>query len=225
VQGVPQRETTGALEHRIQRLAVDQLHHQIGGAAFPVELAFAVVVHLGDPGGIEHRGGACLGAEPLDELGVLGELPLEYLDRHAAAQPAVHRLPDLAHAAGGDEALQAIPARQRHTNSRAHGPPCNAASITARPIGAASEPPVADRRSAPSSTSTATATLGVCAGAKAMYHACGGVLRGSVPCSAVPVLDAICTPGIAPFCCATFSAPTISSVSLAATCGVMARRC
>ncbi|CPB54117.1 Uncharacterised protein [Mycobacterium tuberculosis] len=46
-----------------------------------------------------------------------------------------------------------------------------------------------------------------------------------MPCSAVPVLDAICTPGIAPFCCATFSAPTISSVSLAATCGDTARRC
>src|SRR5206468_11557348 len=167
---------------------------------FPVQLAFAVVVHLGDPGVVEHRRGARLGAKPFDELGVLGELLFEHLDRNAAAEPAVDRLPHLAHAAGGDEALQAVPARQRHTNSRAHGPPCSAASITARPIGAASAPPVADRRSPPFSTSTATATFGACAGANAMYHACGGVLRGSVPCSAVPVLDAICTPGMAPFC-------------------------
>src|ERR1700761_8632498 len=174
---------------------------------------------------VEHRGGARLSAEPLDELRVLGEFALEHLDRNAPAQPAVDRLPNLAHATGGDQALQAVPARQRHTNSRAHGPPCSAASITARPIGAASAPPVADRRSAPFSTSTATATFGDCAGANAMYHACGGVCRGSVPCSAAPVLDAICTPGIAPFCWARFSAPTISSVSLAATCGDTARRC
>ncbi len=57
-----------------------------------------------------------------------------------------------------------------------------------------------------------------------MYHACGGVLRGgSVPCSAVPVFDAICTPAMAPFCCVTCSAPTIRSVSVAATCGDTAR--
>ena len=58
-----------------------------------------------------------------------------------------------------------------------------------------------------------------------MYQACGGVLRGSVPCSAVPVLEAICTPGIAPFCWVNFSAATIKSVSLAATCAEIARRC
>ena len=57
-----------------------------------------------------------------------------------------------------------------------------------------------------------------------MYHACGGVLRGSVPCSAVPVLEAICTPGIAPSCWVNFSAATIKSESLAATCGETARR-
>ncbi len=72
---------------------------------------------------VEHRGGACLGAEPLDELGVRREFLFEHLDRDAPAQPAVDRLPDLAHATGGDEPLQAIPARQRHTNSWAHGSP------------------------------------------------------------------------------------------------------
>ena len=54
--------------------------------------------------------------------------------------------------------------------------------------------------------------------ARKAYQACGGVLRGSLPCSAVPVFDAICTPAMAPFCCVTCSAATIKSVSLAATC-------
>ena len=84
---------------------------------------------------------------------------------------------------------------------------------------------MADSRLPPFSTSTATATFGARAGANAMYHACGGVLRGSVPCSAVPVLDAICTPAMAPFCCVTCSASTIKSVSVSATCPETARRC
>ena len=50
-----------------------------------------------------------------------------------------------------------------------------AVAFLARPIGAASAPPVADRRSPPFSTSTATATFGDFAGANAMYHAWGGV--------------------------------------------------
>ena len=41
-------------------------------------------------------------------------------------------------------------------------------------------------------------------------------VAGIVPCSAVPVLDAICTPAIAPFLLCDFSASTIRSVSLAA---------
>src|SRR5690606_28732744 len=70
--------------------------------------------------------------------------------------------------------------------------PCRPASSTARATGAATDPPVAaSARSPPFSTITAMAIFGFCAGAKAMYQACGGVLRGLLPCSAVPVLDAI----------------------------------
>ena len=175
---------------------------------------------------VEHRGGARLDPEPLDELGVLGELRLEHLDRDAAAQPAVDGLPHLAHAAGGDQPLQAVPARQRHTNSRAHGPPCSAASITARPIGAASAPPVADnavsavslrapqrRPSEPARAQTRCTTRAVVCGAgrcRALrYQSWMRSARRGSPLSAV----------------STFSAPTISSVSLAATCGDTARRC
>ncbi|COW33557.1 Uncharacterised protein [Mycobacterium tuberculosis] len=132
-------------------------------------------MHAGDARMVQHRGGARFGPEPFDELRIGGELALEHLHRNTPAQPVIHGLPDLAHTTGGDEALQAVSARQRHANSGAHGSPCSAASITARPIGAARAPPVADSRSAPFSTSTATATLGACAGAKAMYQACGGV--------------------------------------------------
>src|SRR5690606_10774750 len=54
-------------------------------------------------------------------------------------------------------------------------------------MGAATEPPVAaSDRSPPSSTMTAMAIFGFSAGAKAIYQACGGVLRGTQPCSAVP---------------------------------------
>ncbi|SHT84937.1 Uncharacterised protein [Mycobacteroides abscessus subsp. abscessus] len=55
-----------------------------------------------------------------------------------------------------------------------------------------------------------------------MYHACGGVLRGSVPCSAVPVLEAICTPGRAPVCAVRCSEAIISSVNVFAIAGVTA---
>ena len=48
VQRVPQRQPAGALEHRVQRLAVDQFHHQVGGAALAVHVGLAVVVDAGD---------------------------------------------------------------------------------------------------------------------------------------------------------------------------------
>ena len=123
VQRVPQRQPAGAFEHRVQRLAVDEFHHQIGGAALAVHIGFAVVVHAGDAGMVEHRDGAGLGAEPFDELRVRGVLGFEHLDGDAPAEPAVDGLPHLAHAAGGDEALQPVAAGQRHTYARAHDPP------------------------------------------------------------------------------------------------------
>ncbi len=96
--------------------------------------------------------------------------------------------------------------------------------MTARPIGAAREPPVASSdRSPPSSTSTATAICGSCAGANATYQLCGGVFFGSEPCSAVPVFEAICTPVILPPPWVRFSDPIISSVSVLATSAGMAR--
>ena len=160
VQRVAQRQPTGALEHGVQRLTVDQFHHQVGGAALAVHVGLAVVVHAGDAGVVEHRDGACLGAEPFDELGVLRILGLEHLDRDAAAQAGVDAFPHLAHAAGGDQSLQPVATRQRYSDARTHEPSRSAAAMVARPIGAATAPPVAASRSPPFSTSTATATLG-----------------------------------------------------------------
>ncbi|SHV82607.1 Uncharacterised protein [Mycobacteroides abscessus subsp. abscessus] len=110
VQGVAQREAAGAFEYRVQRFSVNQLHDQIGRAALAVDIGLAVVVDAGDPGMVQHRDGAGLGAEPLDEFGVRGELGLEHLHGHLAAQPAVGTLPDLAHTAGRDESLQPVTA-------------------------------------------------------------------------------------------------------------------
>ena len=50
-----------------------------------------------------------------------------------------------------------------------------------------------------------------------MYQSCGGVALGSVPCSAVPVFAAICTPVIFPPPWVRFSAPIIRSVMVLAT--------
>ena len=75
-------------------------------------------------------------------VGVLG---LEHLDRDAAAQAGVDAFPDLTHAAGGDQPLQPVAAGQRHSDARAHEPSRSAAAMVARPIGAATAPPVADK--------------------------------------------------------------------------------
>ena len=78
-------------------------------------------------------------------------------------------------------------------------PPPSFALIAARPISEATLPPVAaSPRSPPFSTITATAICGSFAGAKAVYHACGAVFFESVPCSAVPVFDAIWMSGRLP---------------------------
>ena len=160
VEGVPQRQPPGALEHGVQRFAGDHLHHQVGGATGVVEFGLAVVVDAGDAGVVQHGDGARLGAEPLDELGVRRELRLEHLDGDLAAEAGVRRLPDLAHAARGDESLKTVAVGQRHSDARAHDPSRSAAAMVARPIGAASAPPVAANRSPPFSTRTAMATFG-----------------------------------------------------------------
>src|SRR5205085_12422675 len=85
--------------------------------------ALAVVGRLSNAGMVRHGGGARFSAEPLDERRVLGELLLEYFDRNTPAQPAVHRLPRLAQATGGDEPLEAVSTGQRHPDTGTHDLP------------------------------------------------------------------------------------------------------
>ena len=90
--------------------------------------------------------------------------------------------------------------------------------MVALPMDDAIELPVAARPlSPPFSTTTHTAICGFAAGAKATYQPCGGVCLGSLPCSAVPVFDAICRPGDLPSPPVWISDWSIMSRSLLAT--------
>src|SRR5690606_7394906 len=184
-----------------QRLAAHQLHHQVRRAPAVRALVLAVVVHRRDARVVQRGDGARLDAEAVQELRVVAQLRAQHLDRDAAAQPGVGGFPDLAHAADGDAALEQVAVVDLLTRGEdGHRSRPNAARITARPIGAATVPPVAARllRSPPDSTSTATATCGSSAGANATYQTCGATACGLGPCSAVPVFAAICTPVILP---------------------------
>src|SRR5690606_34430088 len=181
-----------------ERLPADHLHHQVGEivAALGVRNAggrLAVVVHRGDARVVERGRGACLGAEPVQELGVPGQLGLEDLHRHRPVQPGVRGLPHLTHTADRDARVQAVSVGEQQACGGRHWPSSNAAVSVRRPISEASAPPVAARSPCfpPLSTITATATFGSSYGANAVYHACGGVCFGFAPCSAVPVFEAI----------------------------------
>ena len=74
-----------------------------------------------------------------EELGIVGQLGAQHLHRDAAAQPGVGGLPDLAHAADGDAAVELVAVGDVLPRGEdVHGVALpNAAAMTARPIGAA----------------------------------------------------------------------------------------
>src|SRR4051794_35471107 len=187
-QGAVNVECTLASEHCRQRLARDELHHE-GGEWCVVVRCLAVVengrdVRIGKGGGMLR-----LSTEPLDEVGVAGVLGAQDLHRDGAFEGGVGGFPDVTHAAGGDVLGQPVTVAEGSAGFD-HRP--RTASMTSLAMGAATRPPVASwLRLPPSSTSTATATTGFCAGANAMNHACGA---SPVPCCAVPVLPATVTP-------------------------------
>ncbi|BCB77337.1 hypothetical protein Pflav_037470 [Phytohabitans flavus] len=87
---------------RGERLAVDELHHQVRGAPALGELALASVVHLDDAGvayGGEHPR---LGQEARSEPRVGRQAGQQHLDRDRAAEGQVGRPPHVAHPTGGD---------------------------------------------------------------------------------------------------------------------------
>src|SRR5690606_16765709 len=196
--------------------AEHELHDDV-----PRAVDLAVVIGLGDPGVGQARGVARLGAEALEEAGVARELLAQHLDRDVPGERDVVRDPHLAHAAHGDLRLEAVAPVEGDPDVRLH--PSITACSTARAIGAATRPPVASEPSdPPRSTTTATATWGSSAGAKAVNHACGS---SPSACCAVPVLPATSTPPI----CAAVPEPerttsTIISVSACAVAGDTERR-
>src|SRR5690606_15650321 len=186
VEGLVGAQRAIALEDRRQRLAGHELHHQIRGAVL-----LAVVEHAGDALVVDQGGVAGLGAEALQEARVPHVLVLEDLDRDGPPDDVIRRLPHLAHAADRDPRLQLVATTERHTLRRPHLP--STASMTFFAIGAAMLLPEPDfPNPPPSSTTTATATLGFSAGAKPVNHRVWGLS----PFSAVPVFPATSIPSI-----------------------------
>ena len=133
-----------------QCLARHQLHHEEGELVL-----LAVVVHLGDAAVLQRRGEPRLGAEPHPEALVGDVLLLEHLDRDRPAEELVGRLPDLAHATGGQTLVKAVSVAENEGS--AHDWPT--ARTMSRAIGAA--------LCAPSvlvlpSVTTANAIFGLC---------------------------------------------------------------
>ena len=108
VEGMTQREPSDTAEHRVERLAVDQFHHQVCQRLARGVAGLAVVVDPGDAGVVELRGGAGLESEALEKFRILGELGLEDLDGYLAVEAVVHCLPHLAHSARRDEPQQSV---------------------------------------------------------------------------------------------------------------------
>ena len=162
-------------QQRRERLALDELHHEVGarGRGAVVERAGAVVVDRRDAGVLERGGVPGLGLEPLPERRVVGVLRLEHLDRHRPVEHGVARGPHLAHAAGGDAGLEDVAAGLVDVAAgceRRHG--VITASMTALAIGPPrTPPPISSGEVSLDCTSTATATLGSLAGAKETNHA------------------------------------------------------
>jgi len=91
------------VDQRLQRAALEQLHRDVVGA-FDV----AAVVDGDDVGMREAGGGLGLAAEALDELAVLGEPPVEDLQRDATLQVRVLGEPDVSHPARTDPLQQPV---------------------------------------------------------------------------------------------------------------------
>ena len=165
---------TGPQERR-ERLALDELHHEVGarGRRAVVERAGAVVVDRRDPRVLQRGRVPGLGLEALAEQRVVGVLGLEHLHRDRAVEHGVARGPDLAHPAGGDAGLEDVAAGLVDVAAgceRGHG------LITASMIDLAigpprTPPPISSGEVSLDCTSTATATLGSLAGANETNHA------------------------------------------------------
>jgi hypothetical protein len=87
------RQRTLTRQLQVERLAVQELHHQIRHALFDPD-----VVHLDDVGMAHARETLSLTQKARDGLALAARRGAQHLERHALAQPRVQRGIDVAHA-------------------------------------------------------------------------------------------------------------------------------
>ena len=163
-----------------QRGALDQLHRDVVAV-----LVGAAVEDADDVLVLQPRRRRRLAAEPLDELGVAGEVLVQELERDVAAELGVAGAPDVGHAAGAEPALQPVAAVDRDSGFELH--PLFSSLVH---DGGGDRAGDRRRRSSPAQGSvvTAIAICGSSTGAKAMNQ--GWAMSFSMLISAVPVLPA-----------------------------------
>jgi hypothetical protein len=94
------------LEQRLQRAAVQELHHEV----VPVVLGDVQVEDLEDVVVADDVDGPRLVEEAIDDLVVVGELGMEELDRHPGANPRVHAHVDGSHPALAEQLFHPVAA-------------------------------------------------------------------------------------------------------------------
>ena len=103
------------LEPSSQRLALEELHHGVGGVAFA-----AHVEDAGDARVIQRRHGPRLAFEACERFGVPGQVPRQHLDGDEPVQPRVARLPHLTHAACAERG-EGLVGSELEPGPKAHG--------------------------------------------------------------------------------------------------------
>jgi hypothetical protein len=96
-----------------QGLPLDELHRQEVHAA-----GFLDRVDRDDVGVVEGGDGARLSLEPLESIGIAGQLGRQDLERHAAVEPGIVGLVDLAHAARAEGPDDPVVVQRRSEHGR-----------------------------------------------------------------------------------------------------------
>ena len=99
-----------------QRLAVEELHDEEGGAVLLAE-----VVDGRDVGVAEAGAEPGLGAEPLGEVGVVAAVGTQHLDRDVPVERLVVGPPDLAHATRREHLGEAVAVGEQGARFADHG--------------------------------------------------------------------------------------------------------
>src|SRR3712207_495041 len=167
----------------LERAPLQVLHRDVRR---PVPLA--AVEDADDVGVLQPGGARRLAAEALHELLVLGEAPMQELERDVAPELLVDRAVDVGHPARPDAVLDAVAAVHHGAGLEVAQTHCRRDSRTFFATGAANSPAVPGAHS----SVTATTARGRCTGANEMNET--WLPLGQLPTSAVPVLPATSIP-------------------------------